>query len=199
MDKIAKGLTDYVIHNGVVKEEERELYEFGFLIALEMALSMIICFFIAFVLHMVLEGILFFIIFIPLRSYAGGLHLEKYSCCLALSCIIFSFVLLIAKFGEFSACGLFAILLGLELLVYFLYPVENINRQVEAEENVYFKRKLKLFLVIDILLALWCVLTRNEQSLALITMTIFMITATMIVGKLGKYGNTGQTSNESDA
>lgn len=78
MNGIARILTDYVIYKGMVKEEERSIYEYGFVVAMETGLSLIIIFFVAGILHMVVEGILFFIVFIPLRSYAGGLHLEHY-------------------------------------------------------------------------------------------------------------------------
>lgn len=183
MKRIAEGLTDYVIQKGMVKEEDRELYGYGFTITIEVGLFVLFSLFVSLYLHMFQEGILFFIIFAPLRSYAGGLHLDKFHSCFILSCLTFSGILLIVRDTHipmlFSVIGLFI----LEAAVYVLYPVENINREVNSEENRYFKKKLKIFLVIDLLLALICVVLKIESYVFLITITFFMIVVTMILGK----------------
>lgn len=53
MNGIARILTDYVIYKGMVKEEERSIYEYGFVVAMETGLSLIIIFFVAGILHMI--------------------------------------------------------------------------------------------------------------------------------------------------
>lgn len=183
MNGIARILTDYVIYKGMVKEEERSIYEYGFVVAMETGLSLIISFFVAGILHMVVEGILFFIVFIPLRSYAGGLHLEHYWSCLALSCLTFSVILLLTKFAIMPTYIVFFIIVFLELLVYCLYPVENINRKVDAVENEFFQKRLKKFLLIDMLIVGICIAFKNKSYLILIMTTFFMVAITMLIGK----------------
>lgn len=97
MNKIAQRLVEYVIHKGAIKKEESAEYVYGFTVALEMCLSLIVSFIIAYKLHMIVEGIFFFAVFIPIRSYAGGLHFKQYYLCLILSCLTFSTVMLISK------------------------------------------------------------------------------------------------------
>ena len=94
MRKVAKLLTDYVIKKSMVDEADREVYEYGFVITLEGGLFLVASLFIALKLDMVLEGIFFFVIFSPLRSYAGGLHLEKFWICFVLSCLTYITTLL---------------------------------------------------------------------------------------------------------
>lgn len=60
MKRITKGLTDYVIQKGMVKEEDRELYEYGFMITIEAGLFILFSLFVLLYLHMIKEGILFF-------------------------------------------------------------------------------------------------------------------------------------------
>lgn len=187
MRRIAEGLTDYVIQKGTVKEEERELYEYGFTITLETGLFVLFSLFASLFLHMFKEGILFFLIFAPLRSYAGGLHLDKFHSCFILSCLTFSGILLIVRYVHIPMLFSFISLFILEFGVYALYPVENINREVDSEENIFFRRKLKLFLVLDLLIATICAVLKNEHYVFLITITFFVIVVTMI---LGKYKNT---------
>lgn len=183
MKRIAEALTDYVIQKGVVNEEDRELYEYGFTMTIEVGLFASSSLLVSLYLHMLMEGILFFLIFAPLRSYAGGLHLDRFHSCFILSCLTFSGILLIVRYIHipilFSVIALFI----LEAAVYILYPVDNINREVDDEENRFFKKTLKLFLAIDLLLALIYAFLKKECYVFLISMTFLMIVVTMILGK----------------
>lgn len=183
MKRIAEVLTDYVIQKGMVKEEARELYEYGFTMTIEVGLFVLSCLFISLYLHMLMEGILFFLIFAPLRSYAGGLHLDKFRSCFILSCLTFSGILLIVRYVHIPMLFSFIALFILEAAVYALYPVENINREVDGEENRYFKKKLTIFLAVDLLLAIICAVLKKECHVFLISVTFFMIVITMILGK----------------
>ena len=72
MGKAAKILANYVIQKGTVKEDEREIYEYGFTVAMETVLCIIVCFVASLVLHTVFEGILFFIVPVIFKYYAVG-------------------------------------------------------------------------------------------------------------------------------
>lgn len=183
MKRITKGLTDYVIQKGMVKEEDRELYEYGFMITIEAGLFILFSLFVLLYLHMIKEGILFFLIFVPLRSYAGGLHLDRFYSCFALSCLTFSGILLIVRCVHIPMLFSLVGLVVLEIAIYALYPVENINREVDSEENSFFKTRLKIFLVIDFVIATICVAFKNECFVFLMAMTFFIIVITMILGK----------------
>ena len=177
MKKIAKKLADYVIQKGTIEEEEREIYEYGFSIATEMLLCILVCFSASMILHTLVEGILFFAIFIPLRSYAGGLHLNNYWSCFSLSCLTFFIIMMLGKYLEFP------IYIALEIVVYNLYPVENINRIVDADEDKQFKKRLKQFLIIDGTLAIVFAMVGRSKYLQTFMFTLVMIVVTMIVGK----------------
>lgn len=183
MTRLAKRLTNYVIHKGMVNEDDRNIYEYGFEITIEVGLFMFFCFFSALCLRMLLEGILFFIIFAPLRSYAGGLHLKKYYRCFALSCLTFLGVLLLVRYIQLPMEISFIALLILSMFVYLLYPVETINRKVDDEENRYFRRKLRCFLLVDIIIAVVFIILKYTSELFLITITFAVVVITMLIGK----------------
>lgn len=183
MEKVTKALTDYVIRTGMVEQEDRTIYEYGFTITIEVGIFTLFCLFIALYLHMFVEAILFFLIFAPLRSYAGGLHLEKYHSCFVLSCLTFSGVLLIVKHIQVPIWISTITLFVLEMITYILYPVENINRKVDKEENRYFRKKLKLYLLIDIVIAVICIILNSSKELFLIADTFLVVVITMLIGK----------------
>lgn len=183
MEKAARALTEYVISKGVIKEADRYVYEYGFVVVLEIGSFVSFSIFMAVYLNMPIEGIVFFIIFMPLRSYAGGLHLNKFGACFVLSCLTYVGVLLLVKNIRISAAVSFVILLTLEMMVYGLYPVEHVNRKVDKEENEYFKNKLIRFLCMDLAMGIICLLCNWGVILLEAVLVFAIVVLTMIAGK----------------
>lgn len=183
MRKLAKFLTNYIILKGMIQKNDQEIYEYGFEIAAEIGLFGIFCLFIVIYLHMFFEGILFFVVFVPLRSYAGGLHLKKYHSCFILSCLTFSGVLLMERYIQIPIWISFIAFLILEIMVYILYPVENVNRKIDEIEEQHFRRKLKQFLMMDLLMTIVCVILGDANALGIIMLTFVVVVITMLIGK----------------
>ena len=183
MGKIAERLADYIIQKGTIKEEEREIYEYGFSIAIEVLLCVITCFSISMMLHTFVEGILFFVIFIPLRSYAGGLHLSSYWSCFSLSCLTFFIIMLLGKYLTLPIYIALITFFVLEIVIYNLYPVENVNREIDADEDNEFRKRLKQFLIMDGVLGFIFTVLSWSKYMQTFTFTLVMITVTMAIGK----------------
>ena len=78
MRRLSEKLTGYVIKAGTVSEELYAVYQYGFQIGLEMLCCFMVCLCIAVYLHMIPEFIVFTGIFMALRTYAGGVHLNSF-------------------------------------------------------------------------------------------------------------------------
>lgn len=183
MEKLAKYLTNYIIRYGNAEEQSREIYEYGLQSMLETILSFSICAVLAQTIGMLGEGIVFFLIFIPLRSYAGGYHFDKYLLCLIFSCATFFAVLLIGKNLNLPLNMYLAIPLLL-ICVRLLYPVEHVNRPTDEEENKYFRKKLNFYLIIDFLLFILLFVLKQNSILAVAFLTLLLIVVTMVIGKI---------------
>lgn len=183
MEKAARVLTEYIIGKGMIGEADKKTYEYGFVVALEIGSFVSFSIFMALYLNLLMEGIIFFIIFVPLRSYAGGLHLKKFCSCFVLSCLIYVGALLLVKNNQISAIASFVILLALEVMVYGLYPVEHVNRRVDKEENDYFKNKLMRFLCMDLAIGIICLFCKWETILLEEVLVFVIVTLTMVAGK----------------
>ena len=184
MDKLAGKLTDYIVNKGMIDEADYDTYKYGFLVAVEKAMFGICCLIFALILGMVIEGILFFTIFIPLRSYAGGLHFEKYGSCFIMSCLIFLAALLTVKFFHIPTYILLPLSILLIFAIYFLYPVENPNRPVDSDEDEYFRKRLKRYIAIDLFIIIILLITKRVDYLLLVVITLLMIMVTMVTGKI---------------
>ena len=79
------------------QEEDRPIYEYGFQILIEIFLWVLCCTIIAALTCSLIELCIFFIIFFPIRSYAGGFHFRKFSVCLPFSCTTFLIIIYLSR------------------------------------------------------------------------------------------------------
>ena len=150
---------------------------------------------VALFLGMLIEGLIFFIIFAPLRTYTEGLHLKRFRSCFILSCLTYFAVLVVVKYIQVPVLVSFIILMVLEVLVYCLYPVEHVNREVDEDENKYFKAKLLKFLCLDFIIGITCLVFKSEKYLFETAVIFFMVVVTM---GMGKYKNMRKDINAED-
>ena len=88
MKYFSEKLTGYIVKSGAVPEESYEIYQYGFQIGLEMLSCLLACFGIAVYLHMIPEFAVVTGIFMMLRSFVGGVHLNSFSaCCVGNNCV----------------------------------------------------------------------------------------------------------------
>lgn len=184
MERLSIAFTNYIIHKKVISKENYEAYQYGFLTFFELILNLICSVCIAVLLHMELECLLFFVFFIPLRSYNGGLHLKSYYSCLIFSCMTMTFILLIVKYFQVSTSVSFCLYVILLLLIKFTGAVNHPNRPVTAEENLSFNQKTNLTLLFSLLFA-FCFLIFNLERYLLLEMLIFLLVfSTLVISKL---------------
>ena len=126
---------------GAIRKESYDIYCFGFQTAMEMVSCIVVSLFIALKMHMVLEYAIFLGIFILVRSYAGGLHLDSFWACFFCSCVVQSGVLLAAKNYQLSKIASLIIILSMVLMIKIIKPVEHANRPLEANAKKYFTLK----------------------------------------------------------
>ncbi|NEX01973.1 Accessory gene regulator B [Pseudobutyrivibrio sp. NOR37] len=184
MEKLAIKLTDYLLSKDTISEEDYDIYLYGFTCFLEISISFITCFIIGIFLGMFFECILFFCIFMPLRSLAGGLHLNKFIHCYLMSCLILTGSLLLVKY--FSVPDYISLIgcILLPIILFIIGPINHPNRPVTEEENSIFKNKTNIYLVLCILLSIILYLTKTSRYLFLEFITFAVLIISSLIPKL---------------
>lgn len=174
---LSKKITDYVLKMSAIPSESYEVYQYGFQIGLEMFCCFSVCLLIAIYLQIIPEFLIITGIFILLRTYAGGVHLDSFRACFICSVIVQTATLLIGiKCPMPIKCAWFIIALN-SILIYKFSPVESINRELDKEEKEHC-RKVTLKIIIGILIIAGCCTIRNIYkitSLIAITMSIVLL------------------------
>ena len=136
MKWLSEKMTEYVVETGVVSKELYAVYQYGFQIGLEMLSCFSVCLLIAIYLQIIPEFLIITGIFILLRTYAGGVHLDSFGACFICSVIVQTATLLIGiKYPMPIKCAWFIIALN-AILIYKLSPVESTNRERSEEHTL---------------------------------------------------------------
>ena len=184
MERIAKRLTAYIIGKGIVAESEEKIYLYGFQMGLELISNLIVSILIAMKMDMLPQAAIFFIVFIPIRSYAGGFHFEQYLHCFILSVVTYVGVLELSQIltiaGEIHIVADVVLL----ILVRYLFPVQNVRRMIDEDEKRYFSKKLQQILVAEFALIVVLLVLKKEDLLAVVNLTLVLIVVSMIAGKI---------------
>lgn len=85
IDDLAKTVVEKEIQQGRISKEEIDLYVYGYILLIETSIRITLSFCIGLLFSSLAEVILFSALFIPLRSFGGGVHAERAWQCILLS------------------------------------------------------------------------------------------------------------------
>lgn len=183
MNRISSFLTDYLLKNEVIDENDYEIYRYGLLSGTEMLICVVTCYLFAAQMGMFFKCTLLMCIFFSLRSYVGGFHLNSFKACYICSCLVIVFVLMGVKNVPMPKFySLIASILEVTV-IFFLKPVENKNRPVNDYEKKIFLNRIKVISLVILMLAIFCYSFNAVSYLDTITYTLGTILISMLLGK----------------
>lgn len=182
MRQLSERLTRYVIKAGAVPEELYAVYQYGFQIGLEMLCCFVTCLAIAIYLHMIPEFIVFTSIFILLRTYAGGVHLNSFFACFLCSVTVQTAVMAFSCIYKLPIAAAWSVILICGALIARLSPVESQNWKLDDDEKRHC-RKVTIKIVAGIVLfAIGCTLAGIYGIVSLIAMTVLVVFVSLYIG-----------------
>lgn len=184
MKKLSERITVYVIRNGVVPEESYAIYQYGFQAGIEMLSCFLVSLGIAVYLHMILEFFVITGIFILLRTYAGGVHLNSFVGCLLCSVMVQTLVLVVHDMYVFPISISSIILLINGIAIWSMSPVECINRELDVEEKKHCKRVVMRFIFGIWLFASVITVVGMEEIVSLMAVTKMTIFVSQCIGSI---------------
>ena len=143
--RLAGKIGNNLVHSGVIKEEDAEIYIYGINQILTSVLNVSSALIIGVIFGVFPEIAVFMAAYIPLRSFAGGYHAKT-----PLSCYVFSVIMLIVvsiglKYLHLADWVYYAVFVAATLVVLVLSPVEDRNKPLaEIEQKVYKKRTMNI-------------------------------------------------------
>ncbi len=184
MEHLSIKLTDYILKKELIHKEDYAIYQYGFQCFLEVALSTVCSIVIALFLHMLPECLFFFLFFIPMRSFSGGLHLNTYFACFIGSCLILVSTLLAVKYFTVPIFISLILYIICAIVILSIGPVNHPNREVDPQENRIFLRKTYLTLLLSLLTAILFFAANNVRYMLLQAIVFLFICITAVFGRV---------------
>lgn len=184
LEYLSYKLANYILKRNVIQEEDYAIYQYGFQYFLELSVGTLCSIFIASILNMLPECLLFFLFFIPMRSYSGGIHLNSYIACFFTSCLVLISTLFTAKYLSISYTLSFTLYLLCAFLIKIIGPVNHPNRAVDFQENRSFIIKTNLIMLLHFIIAIILLLFQQKEYLFLEAIVYIVLCITSFIGKV---------------
>lgn len=182
MEKIANRIAQILLKENLISDSALEIYQYGLVRMLELGGAVFTGALICLGMGMVKEGLLFFVFFIPLRSYLGGFHLQKYWQCYLMSCLTLFAVLLTTRYVSPDMRVSFGIILAASAGIGLAAKWE----QKEAESSKY---AWVVWGVLVVLLAAagFCLMQKQGAALVLLCCVTVIVLASKALSQILQY------------
>lgn len=169
------------IKAGIIKPEEKALYIYGYMLAIETLLNMLVGVLIGIVLKTLDTVFIFWLLYIPLRSFSGGWHAKKGWQCLIFSNAILFAVIMLEETVIFEPNKILFFFLGLieAVVIIILSPVDTRNKRITPKEKVKYKTKSAVIIVIECLCSAFLY---RIQGIMIIAYSILLISMIVQIG-----------------
>lgn len=149
---VIERLSERYIKDGIITREEQELFTYGLGQGLIMLSNMVISVIIGLMFGMVWQSIIYMLLYIPIRSYAGGYHSRSQIRCFFLSIILITAVLWGIKYLLWTSfiCLIISLIAG--SVIFILSPLEDSNKPLEPIEVIVYKKRVRIILLVELCL-----------------------------------------------
>lgn len=150
--KISENFINTLSKNNIINEENAEIVKYGFELLILKALFFVICIFIGAIMSEIIESVLFAVSFTLLRSYAGGYHAKTKTRCFVLSLMTIILALVFCKFAvEFNGVIYVSFIISIisSVIIWFVAPVDTINKRLDKLEIKVYRRKTRIIIIIE--------------------------------------------------
>ncbi len=179
MNQMAGAVTAWLIGQGVVSADDRELYEYAVHSFFWDLAPLVYAFVIGLVMQDLSGSMVLILPFVVIRKFSGGYHADSAKACLVGSCLLLAACIYAAWQIPQGIVFEAGVLTGVLWLIRFS-PVDHANRRLDAEEKRERKRDTTVLALIfySIHIILW--LTHSERYAVCVGMGILLTAALQV-------------------
>ncbi len=172
LQTLSKKITQKLLHEGSIDEEDIEVYEYGLYILFMQMISTGTIFIIGILIGKLELTIVFILVLYNLRQYTGGYHSDSYIGCYLISCLTYMGVILLADGYVGLDLPYVLIITGISTTVIFMIGSVNSDKNPKTTlEMKYRVKRIRITLAINTLLIMMCTYFRiGSPKIGLIIM-----------------------------
>lgn len=184
---LSQKLTDKLVSHGVVQNDERDIYEYGFELVVSGILGFIIVATVGIVFKIFIPSLIFYFIFVIVRTFSGGYHATSYLTCKITFIAVYIGVMFFSVLFYQNYHLIYHILLIAIYIISILQyaPVENKNKPLDNYERMK-NRRISIILAVIISTVSFITAYFSIKYAMVIAMSLLSVAMLMIIGNLKK-------------
>lgn len=149
VSRIAEHITQKLVASMLIEESDKDLYTYGFFLLISHLFFFLKTIIAGFLIRIPTESIVFYIVFLFLRTYAGGVHAKTEATCTILTTFALTvsiFCIKILSQMQSRSCSFFLLISGC-LCILLFSPLDTIAKPLDALEKSKY-RSICYFIVL---------------------------------------------------
>lgn len=181
---VSNKVTNYLICKRVIKDENREIYQYGFeqIFTTLLNAATMLLFGIAF--GEIYQCIVLTVSFMALRSYSGGYHASTSLRCYILTVMSISAALSIMKFIAVNRFICLGLLVLSSVIILLLSPIGTKNKPLDEIEKIIYRKKTIIVWSVETCAALVFIVLNNTEIHIAITLAQVIISIALVFGNI---------------
>lgn len=189
MERLFDSLITRQISMGTIKEEERELYRYGYVILCEWGFNLGIAVIIGALTASMKTTMIFLLSVMPLRSFAGGYHAKSPVKCAIISNVALLLVIGLSKWLSILPISQGAVLIPEIILFGYIsghVPVDSPGKPLSDRDKHIYGICARVCYLVELVIAAGLLLTGNQRQGIVIVLVHILVTLSLWAGNVRK-------------
>lgn len=188
INKLSSRLTEKLLSNGTICDEDKELYIYGLFMLLSQLMFFIITCIFGLVLNCIIESIIFYIAFQFIRKYAGGYHAATETRCEILSTLSILACIVVIRLSK--TYDLQTILLSISavsaICIFVFCPLDTPEKPLSDKEFRYFRKISWIILFVISVAVIVSYIFKFKMVLVPCCLSLILESVLLVAGKMKK-------------
>lgn len=186
ISKLSTRLTEKLLSNGTISNEDKELYIYGLFMLLSQLMFFIIACIFGLILECLFESIIFYIAFMLIRRYAGGYHALTETRCEILSTLsILACIVVIRLSKTYDIQTVLLIISAVSsVCIFVLCPLDTPEKPLSDKEFKYFRKVSWIILFVIIIAIIVSYVFKFQMVLVPCCLSLILESILLAAGKI---------------
>ena len=152
LEALAYRIVSYQIHKGLLKEEDRKVYQYGYQMLMEYCINIVTSIVIAVSFHACGIVLVFSLAYFLLRGYAGGYHAKTSIGCFLMSAALLTAAVAVVRYAGGISLNKWLFLAEIVMLPYVFVkvPIPVKNKPITENEKIRFGKRAKVLYAVEL-------------------------------------------------
>lgn len=186
MNRCIGRIIGWQIKKGILPEAQRATYEYAYEVMISKVINILIAVLIAFLFRAPVTVAVLLVVYIPMRTYAGGYHAETNLWCTFVSAVMIVGVCLMVKYYPIDSILPFNIAASLSsiCIIWMMAPVEAAHKPLDELEFKRYRLRTRILLMLGMIVSVILYCFGFWQISFVMNLAYIILAAMLIVGKV---------------